>query len=138
MRRKTNCSEYYLIDQPHSGYLMVDMNGRRCCLLVYSEQALHDHHAWLARIKAPADLVQVLRTGEFLPVFDAQDASLTSSSPCISNWRQHYHRADCIGSAKKYFVTTISEENLPKQYQGEIIPYSDFLESNSLNREIIH
>ena len=136
--RKTGCAEYYLIESPHSGYLMINASGKRRCLLVYSEAALEEHLDWLDNLGAPAELMQAVRKGEMLPGFDVQDATIDASHAFITAWQNHYQPAVRIGSGKYFYLTNLAEDDLPAQYRGEIMPYADFLESNSLNREILH
>lgn len=138
LRRKINCVEYYMIDVPHSGYLMVDNLGKRRCLLIYSQQSLQEHAELLAGIDAPAALLRAVRDGESLPAFDDQDETLSRDHPCIRDWQRHYHPAVRVGAGKPFYVISLAEENLPPQYRGDILPFADFLESNSLNREILH
>ena len=138
LRRKTNCVEYYMIDHPHHGYLMVDSAGKRRCLLVYSERALQDHVSRLEEIKAPTQLIREVKSGEYLPIFDEQDEPLDKNHPCIQNWQQCYYPAVRINSVRNLYATVITDNDLPGCYTGNIIPYNDFMESNSLDREILH
>jgi len=138
LRRKTDCAEYYMIDYPHHGYLMVDSCGKRRCLLIYSENALKEHVERLEQIRAPAQLIRELKNGENLPIFDEQDETLGPDHPCIRNWQVCYHPAVKIHSARNLYATLVTDNDLPDCYKGDIIPYRDFLESNSLDREILH
>lgn len=138
MRRKTECVEYYMIDFPHTGYLMVDARGKRRCLLIFSEASLREHVQRLREVKAPPALIREVSSGESLPAYDDQATDLGPSHPCIRNWELYYHPGIVISSTHKYYATIISEEHLPECYKGEIIPYADFMESNSLDREILH
>ena len=53
LRRQLGCVEYYMLDVPHSGFLMLDALGKRQCLLIYTEEALKDHHQVLRELEAP-------------------------------------------------------------------------------------
>lgn len=130
--------EYYMIDFPHAGYLMVDALGKRRCMIVYTEQALAEHVEWLEQIQAPEALVSEARRGECLPGFDTSREDLDADADCIKNWKSHYHPALRITSGRVFLVTVLKEGTMPDGYLGNIIPYADFLESNSLNREILH
>lgn len=138
LRHKTDCVEYYMIDFPHHGYLMVDSFGKRRCLLIYNEETLQEHVRLLETIKAPAQLIREVKSGENLPIFDEQDESLNADHPCIRNWQQCYHPAVKIQSARNLYATLVKDDDLPMCYRGNIIPYADFMESNSLDREILH
>lgn len=134
----TGSIEYYMIDYPHAGYLMLDAFGKRHCMLIYDEQSLADHAAQLLEFKAPDRLVQAVRSGDLLPTFHIQNDNLNGNHPFIREWEQHYFKGSKTGTRKNFYVTVLAEEVLAEIYRGSIIPYRDFLENNSLNREIIH
>lgn len=110
IRLKTDCVEYYMID--------------------------HAQH--LKEMNASEELIWEVSRGESIPGFDVTDESLNGDHSFIKNWEHNYHPAIKINSVKNYFVTFLSDENLPDIYKGNIIPYSDFIENNSLNRQILH
>ena len=138
IRLKTDCVEYYMIDHPQPGYLMLDAHGKRRAMLVYSEEALSNHAQHLKEMNASEELIWEVSRGESIPGFDVTDESLNGDHSFIKNWEHNYHPAIKINSVKNYFVTFLSDENLPDIYKGNIIPYSDFIENNSLNRQILH
>lgn len=138
LRRKTDCVEYYMIDYPHHGYLMVDSFGKRRCLLVYNDRTLQEHVQRLEEMGAPSRLIREVRSGEYLPIFDEQDETLNREHPCILNWQQYYHPATTIASRRNLYTILIKDDDLPERYAGSIIPYADFMESNTLDREILH
>lgn len=135
---KTGSIEYYMIDYPNAGYLMVDAFGKRHCLLIYSDNSLAEHAAQLVEFNAPDTLVQAVRRGERLPTFNVQDDKLNGEHPFIMEWEQHYFQGTKTGARKNFYATVMAEDKLPESYKRDIIPYRDFLESNSLSKEIIH
>ena len=138
LRLKTQCMEYYMIDHPHTGYLMVDRKGRKRGLIVYREEALSEHIADLKQWRAPAKLINEVIQKNLIPTFNGSEEDLNAEHPFIKQWERYYHPAIKIKSTKNYFVAMLTEEDLPQCYQGQVIPYADFIENNSLNREILH
>lgn len=138
MRNKTECVEYYMVDHPHLGYLMVDARGKRRLLLIFSEHALQEHVERLKEINAPETLIREVSRGDSLPCFDDQAEDLGPAHPCIKDWEFHYHPGIRINSDSDFFATVVTDSNMPEPYRGDIIPYADFLESNGLSREILH
>ena len=138
LRLKTQCMEYYMIDHPHTGYLMVDRKGRKRGLIVYREEALSEHIADLKQWRAPAKLINEVIQKNLIPTFNGSEEDLNAEHPFIKQWERYYHPAIKIKSAKNYFVAMLTEEDLPQCYQGQVIPYADFIDNNSLNREILH
>ena len=138
LRLKIQCMEYYMIDHPHTGYLMVDRKGRKRGLIVYREEALSEHIADLKQWRAPAKLINEVIQKNLIPTFNGSEEDLNAEHPFIKQWERYYHPAIKIKSTKNYFVAMLTEEDLPQCYQGQVIPYADFIENNSLNREILH
>ena len=138
LRLKTQCMEYYMIDHPHTGYLMVDRKGRKRGLIVYREEALSEHIADLKQWRAPAKLINEVIQKNLIPAFNGSEEDLNAEHPFIKQWERYYHPAIKIKSTKNYFVAMLTEEDLPQCYQGQVIPYADFIKNNSLNREILH
>ena len=138
LRLKTQCMEYYMIDHPHTGYLMVDRKGRKRGLIVYREEALSEHIADLKQWRAPAKLINEVIQKNLIPTFNGSEEDLNAEHPFIKQWERYYHPAIKIKSTKNYFVAMLTEEDLPQCYQGQVIPYADFIKNNSLNREILH
>lgn len=97
-----------------------------------------EHAERLEQIRAPAQLIREVKNGENLPIFDEQDETLGPDHPCIRNWQVCYHPAVKIHSTRNMYATLVKDNDLPDCYQGDIIPYRDFMESNSLDREILH
>ena len=138
LRLKTQCMEYYMINHPHTGHLMVDRKGRKRGLIVYREEALSEHIADLKQWRAPAKLINEVIQKNLIPTFNGSEEDLNAEHPFIKQWERYYHPAIKIKSTKNYFVAMLTEEDLPQCYQGQVIPYADFIENNSLNREILH
>lgn len=138
IRRKLNCVEYYMIDDPCTGYLMVDHAGERRCLLIFTEEAVAEHCQALEDMGAPQELLKSVRRGELLPVFDDQDEKLNAEDPRIKDWRTHYYPGMRIDSHSKFHVTIVSDELLPEIHGKAIIPYRDFLQANCSINEVLH
>ena len=116
----------------------IDAQGNKQCLLLYSDDALQEHVEKLGFIGAPADLVKAVQNREVLPTYNIQDDSLTSHHPYITDWKSAYQPGVRIGARKNFHAIIIKGDQLPESYRKGIISYSNFLESNSLDREIVH
>lgn len=138
IRRKLNCVEYYMIDSPHAGFLLVDSAGERRCLLVYTEEARLSHLALLEELQAPAELRKRVRDKELLPAFDDQDETLAAGDARLNDWPSFYYPAMPIHSGKGYHVTIVSDLVLPRIHERPIIAYADFLQANCFINEIFH
>ncbi len=137
LRKQIGCVEYYMLDMPHSGFLMLDAAGKRQCLLIYTQEALTQHCQLLQQLKAPAELVQQVGSGLLLPGYDAQNAQLSLQHQAIKHWDQFYFPARKIGTAP-YFTTITGDEFLPSIHGKPILSYGEFLETRSIVQQIMH
>jgi CheY-like chemotaxis protein len=139
LRSQLGCVEYYMLDVPHSGFLMVDTEGKRHCLLIYTQEALSQHYQQLCQLKAPEALLRQVRSGAMLPGYDIQAVALTPEHRMLTDWEPYYFPARKVGSATPIYYTTLTgDEQLPGINGKQLYSYSDFLETNSLVQQIMH
>lgn len=138
LRRQVRCVEYYMLDTPHSGFLLVDAAGERRCLLVYSQPALDEHVEQLEDIGAPAELVAQVRSGQILPVYDVQAVPISRQHPFIAQWNLHYYPARRINASLPYYTTMTDDIMLPAVHGKQIHSYQQFLETSSSVRQVVH
>jgi CheY-like chemotaxis protein len=138
LRKQTGCAEYYMLDTPHLGYLMVDAAGERRCLLVYSQPALDEHVEQLQEIGAPQELVAAVKCGQILPVYDAQAVPITPTHPFIAEWNDYYYPAQRINARLPYYTTITDAIMLPAIHNKPIHSYKQFLETSSIVQQIVH
>ena len=137
LRKQLGCIEYYMLDVPHSGFLMLNAEGKRQCLLIYTQEALTQHYQLLQQLQAPADLVRQVGSGLLLPGYDAQAAQLSLQHEAIQRWDQFYFPARKIGTTR-YFTTIVDDEFLPAIRGKLTLSYSEFLETNSIVQQTMH
>lgn len=139
LRKQTNCVEYYMIDTPHSGFLMVDGNGNGQCLLVYTQQALAEHHEHLVSIHAPQLLQDEVRSGNLVPNFSPLAPPETLGHSGDGDWRMLYSPARKIPSQNGGYYVALTDTSGLEALQGNVIhSYRNFLETNSFNLQVIH
>lgn len=139
LRRQLDCVEYYMLDVPHSGFLLIDSEGKRRCLLIYTQEALAQHHQQLRELGAPAELVNEVGSGALLPGFDVQAANLSLQHEAITHWELFYFPArKVVSSAMTYYTTITGDEFLPGIHGKMIHTYRDFQETNSIVQQTIH
>jgi CheY-like chemotaxis protein len=138
LRKLLGCVEYYMLDTPHSGFLMVDASGERRCLLVYSQPALDEHVEQLREIEAPEELIGQVGSGQLLPVYDTQTLELSPQHPVIADWQQHYYPARRINARLPYYTTLCDDLPLPAIHGKQIHSYRQFLETSSIVQQIVH
>jgi CheY-like chemotaxis protein len=138
LRKQTACVEYYMLDTPHNGFLMVDANGERRSLLVYSQSALDEHVGQLEEIGAPGDLIAAVKSGQVLPVYDVTAVPITHRHPFIVEWNDYYYPAQRINASPPYYTTITDDIMLPAIHNKTVHTYKQFLETSSILQQIVH
>lgn len=138
LRKQTACVEYYMLDTPHSGFLMLDASGERRVMLIYSQPALDEHVDQLQEIGAPAALIAQVRSGQILPIFDVQAVPIDHQHPFITNWNDHYYPAQRVNARLPYYTTLTDDIMLPAIHGKQIHSYRQFLETSSIVKQIVH
>jgi len=139
LREKLDCVEYYMLDTPHSGFLIVDSKGKCQCLLIYTKEALARHYQTLLELKAPMELLKEVGSGQLVPVYDIQTTALRKNHPVIQDWSLFYFPAREIKSATQTYYTTISDpSSLTALKDKTIFSYNDFMETNSGIQYVMH
>lgn len=138
LRRHLKCVEYYMLDVPHSGFLLVDAEGKRQCLLIYTEEALEQHHQQLLELGAPQELVSQVANGTLIPGYDVQATPITMQHKILSSWEFFYFPGHKITSRTNYYTTLTGDDFLTEIHNKTIFSYSDFLETNSIIQQVMH
>jgi CheY-like chemotaxis protein len=139
VRKQLKCVEYYLLDVPHSGFLLLNADGHRQCLLVFTADTLEEHHYQLKQAGAPRPLLDEVRSGALIPIFDWQKTPMTASHPALRNSDLFYAPAKKIKStAHTYYVSMTGDEYLPNLQGKPIVAYNTFLQANMPVQHVVH
>lgn len=138
LREKYNCVEYYMIDSPNPGFLLIDSKGLRYSLFVFTKEALEIHLRTLQDLKAPKMLIEKVKAYELLPNLNLNSEETSITGEIINNWEKHYHPAIKISNSSNFHATLIADENLESVKTKSIITYADFLEANTMTNEVLH
>lgn len=139
VRKQLKCVEYYMLDVPHSGFLLVDADGNRQCLLIYTAAMLDEHYQLLKKAGAPPALLDEVRSGAVIPIFDTQKTPLSPSHPALRNTDLFYYPAKKVSSpGHTYYVSMTGDEYLPSLHGKTIVTYNNFLETNTLVAHVVH
>lgn len=138
LRESLNTVEYYLLDSPHCGFLLLDRHAHCTCVLVWTEDAIEEHVQQLERLRAPAALLNKVRGRELLPLFDTQATKLSRQHACIKDWSAHYAPAEAVGEGSNYHVVRGDLSLLPDIRDEKIYSYAEFLQANDLSSHARH
>ena len=138
LRESLHCVEYYLLDTPHCGFLLLDRQAHCTCLLIWTQDAIDEHLAQLERVRAPAALLEKVRSRERLPLYDTQATRLSRQHPCIKDWERSYAPAVCAEGSGEYHVVMGDDSLLPDIHGKKLFSYGEFLQTNSLGMQTRH
>lgn len=140
LRAEHGIVEYYMIETPHTGFLLVDSKGKPQCLLIYTKETLAEHHQLLKELKAPAALIKKVGNGELVPSYNTIEEQISRQSPLIDEWEKHYAPThEIVSSSRTYYTALCSTEGLPDIAGQTLFSYEDFLETNTDGAtQIIH
>ncbi|PCJ43412.1 MAG: hypothetical protein COA71_00635 [SAR86 cluster bacterium] len=137
-RKKHNYVEYYMIDTPAPGFLVIDDKGNQNNLLIFTDEAISSHLTVLKKINAPEILIKKVSSKELLPSFSFNDGNDEKHQDKVKHWENHYYPAVHISDSSNYFLALTPAMQIDNTKNQNIITYSDFLETNLITSEILH
>lgn len=139
---KRKVAEYYLIDEPYSGFFLLDEKGTVSILLVLPESRLHSHHQQCVTAQAPVELITALEKGAMMPLFNVSSEHEKLADGILANWRKYYVPAERISDRAPYYCALLPAEmarNLLRNYRPEdIVPYNDHLNAPAGGQKFLH
>lgn len=118
--------EYYL-GHTFPGYLMVDADGELLAFVVLSERQMAEHVEAAENAGAPAELLELLRSGRVVPFFPTDDNLY--SSEFAGSWKEWTFTADLIEGKKRYYHAVVSGPAARGIFPGRsVYSYNRFLQ----------
>ncbi len=134
--------EYYLIDMPYSGFLLLDNKGRVSLVLIMSHVALLEHLRQCRARKAPAELLAALEAGDMLPLFNIGNDGEHLNEAFFKDWRQHYAPACRIAEDTPCYTAQLGEDAtralLPQLRAQDITSYAAHLRQPTPTAKFLH
>lgn len=139
---KRKISEYYLIDEPYSGFFLLDEKGTVSILLVLPESRLRNHAQQCVEAKAPQELIDTLNKGAMMPLFNVSNENEKVESTILGNWKKYYVPAERISDRAPYYCALLPAEmarSLLRKYRpDDIIPYSSHINAPVGAQKFLH
>lgn len=134
--------EYYLIDMPYSGFLLLDHKGRVSLVLIMSHVALLEHLRQCRARKAPVELLAALEAGDMLPLFNIGNDGEHLNEAFFKDWRQHYAPACRVAEETPYYTAQLGEEAtcalLPQLRTQDIQSWASYLRQPTPTAKFLH
>lgn len=139
---RDNIAEYYLIDEPYSGFFMLNEQGEVSILLILPEQQLEQHATICAAADAPAALNKALSSGQQMPLFNISNSSEAPQSDVFDNWENYYVACEKISDRASYYCALIkppSSVKLLRNFKPEqVTSYGKFINAPKSSNKFLH
>lgn len=134
--------EYYLIDEPYSGFALLDQKGNLSILLILSEDRLAEHIKQCSASGAPLQLVEALRNGALIPLFNVSDDVEYLKVILNKDWIKYYVAAKKVSAQAPYFCALLPQKDahrlLRKYLPQEIKSFETHFETPSPSTKFLH
>lgn len=142
LREQHKIIEYYLIDEPYSGFALLNAKGELSILLILPELGLEEHIRQCNTVGAPRQLVEALRKGELVPLFNISDDNEHIKKLLTDDWHKYYAPAKQVCAHAPYYCALIPREHasrLLRKYQPQNIhPYKAHIETTASGAKFLH
>ena len=142
LRNRNKFIEYYLIDEPYSGFALLNAKGELSILLILTETGLEEHIRQCTTVGAPAQLLAALRKGELVPLFNVSDDNEHIKKILTDDWKKYYVPAKKVCAQVPYYCALIQHEDasrILRKYRPEAIQsYRSHIETTASDTKFLH
>lgn len=142
LRNRHKFTEYYLIDEPYSGFAFLNQIGELSILLILPEPRLEEHIAQCSLVGAPCQLLEALRKGELVPLFNVSDSNEHIKEILTKNWQKYYVSAEKVCGPAPYYCALIQHDGanrlLQKYLSQDIQSYEAHIETTASDGKFLH
>jgi CheY-like chemotaxis protein len=142
IREQNSITEYYLLDEPYSGFLLLDTKGELSLLLILAEEKMQNHIEKSRSNGAPPQLLQHLQDGTMIPLFNVAEGNEEPETHRHSDWQPHHTASQKIAPGAPYYAALITGEDLfrvlPDLCPSGIRTLSDYLSAPAGSGKLLH
>ena len=142
LRSRHKFIEYYLIDEPYSGFALLTPKGELAILLILPQPNLEEHIRQCTVVGAPPQLLEALRKGDLVPLFNVSDDNEHLKLLLTKDWKKYYATAKKICEQAPYYCALIQHEDasrlLRKYLPQEIQSYETHIETMASDTKFLH
>lgn len=110
VREANKIVEYYLLDEPYSGFLMLNEQGTASLLLILPESELFENLKQCQASGAPSELIEALKAGQVIPLFHCTDNDTLVKQLQTNNWQNYYTKAIRVAQESPYYCAILENE----------------------------
>jgi FixJ family two-component response regulator len=142
LRTEHGIVEYYLIDMPYSGFLLLDDRGLVSLLLIMPQTALLEHIRQCRARMAPKELLDALEEGAMIPLFNISNEGEHLNENFFAQWRKHYAHSFRVSDAAPYYTAQLGEaatrDLIPELHTQDIQSYAACLRAPRPSEKFLH
>jgi len=142
LRTEHGIVEYYLVDMPYSGFLLLDDRGRVSLVLIMAHTALQEHFRQCRARGAPQDLLAALEEGAMMPLFNIGNEGEHLNEEFFAKWRTHYAHSFRVSNDSPYFTAQLGEAPtlalIPELRKQDIQAYAAHLGAPRPTEKFLH
>lgn len=142
LRKQHKFIEYYLIDEPYSGFVLLNRKGEVAVLLILPEPQLEEHIKQCSIVGAPLQLIAALRKGNLLPLFNVSDDNEHLRQLLAKDWKKYYAPAKKVCTQSPYYCALIEQDDasrlLRKYLPQNIQSYDAHIETTASDTKFLH
>jgi len=142
IREQNSITEYYLIDEPYSGFLLLNMKGEVSLLLILAEEKMQNYIEKSKSHGAAPELMQHLQKGTMIPLFNVAEGNENPELHQAADWQSQHASSQKLSPAAPYYAALITGKNLfkvlPDLSQSGIHSFSDYLGAPASSGKFLH
>ncbi len=142
IRNERKILEYYLLDEPYAGFLMLDEQGIASLLLILPEDELLENLKQCEAANAPKELISQLQERKVIPLFHCADNDSLVSQLSDDNWQNYYTKATQVSNNSPFFCATLENEKTSRLLRNfspdRIHSYRQHITSSTVTTKFLH
>ena len=111
VRQRHKIIEYYLIDEPYSGFLMLNEEGQLFILLITTQERLRENLLQCQRLSVDKALCEHINKGEVMPLFNIADDDEHIQALLKTDWQKYYTPAHRVSPESAYYCSLLDQSN---------------------------
>ena len=134
--------EYYLVDEPYSGFLLLDELGKASLLLILTEAELLENIRQCETAGAPSELIEALKTATVMPLFHCADNDTLIRQLQADTWQKYYTKAARVAPGSPYICAVLESEHTSRLLRNfapeKILSYRQYINSSPSLTKFLH
>lgn len=142
VREQHKIVEYYLLDEPYSGFLMLTEQGEASLLLILPHSDLLENLRQCHAANSPSQLVDALQAGTMIPLFHCADNDTLVNELTDDNWKNYYTTATRVTEESAYYCAVLEKEQTKRLLRNftpeKIHSYDQHINTPSALTKFLH